>query len=95
MTTQSVAHAAPIADRNPYEMLEQLRTEVEEGEFMVALKALLIRKHKIDLGVKVIEQEASVASEENVRKSLFDTVYHVCDVQRLTQAFEELAFVSK
>lgn len=79
-------------ERDPYQMLEQLRAEVEEGEFMVGLKALLLRKRKIELGMKVIEQEASVMTEENARHSLFDTIYHVGNVQRMIRAFEELAF---
>lgn len=87
-TTQPVS----AMERDPYQMLEQLRAEVEEGEFMVGLKALLLRKRKIELGMKVIEQEASVMTEENVRNSLFDTIYHVGNVQRMIRAFEELAF---
>jgi hypothetical protein len=90
--TMTTSQPGPSAERDPYEMLEQLRAEVEEGEFMVSLKALLLRKHKIEMGMKVIEQEASVITEQNVRNNLFNTVYHVGNVQRMIRAFDELAF---
>lgn len=76
-------------------MLEQLRAEVEEGEYMVALRALILRKHKVEVGMQVIEQEASVVTKDIIRKSLFDTVHHVGDAQRMVRAFDELVFKPK